>query len=72
MKEKDTARLIALVSAFAFEMVVLIGGLFFIGRFLDTRFDSSPLFTILLALIAIVAGILRLIKRANDLEDNDG
>ncbi len=72
MKQKDTARLIALVSAFAFEMVVLIGGLFFLGRFIDTRLETDPLFTIILALAAIVIGILRLIKRASDLEDDDG
>ncbi|MCF7925860.1 MAG: AtpZ/AtpI family protein [Candidatus Izimaplasma sp.] len=72
MKQNNTAKLIALASAFAFEIVVLIGGMFLLGRFLDTKLHTNPLFTVTLAFAAIVIGVIRLIKRANDMEDDDG
>lgn len=69
MKEDSALKAFALVSGFAFMMIVIIGGLLYLGIKLDTYFGLSPLFTILLTIFGIFAGLFNLIRKVSKLEE---
>jgi len=72
-KQEDSAlKVLALVSAFAFQMILLIGGFVFIGLTIDRNLDTSPFMVIIFGLLGIVIGIFRLIKTASDMEEKNG
>lgn len=72
-KEKQKkAKSLALVTGFVFEIVVLIGAGFFLGRWIDSYFESSPIWTVGLMLFLMFFGIIRLIIQINKLEDSNG
>lgn len=63
---------LAVVSGFAFTMIVIIGSGVFLGIKIDQWLTTSPLFTIILSLFGIFAGVLNLILNVSKLEDDDG
>jgi F0F1-type ATP synthase assembly protein I len=72
-KQEDGAlKVLALVSAFAFQMILLIGGFVFIGLTIDRNLDTSPFMVIIFGLLGIAIGIFRLIKTASDMEEKNG
>lgn len=69
-KQEDSAlKVLALVSAFAFQMILLIGGFVFLGIIIDRTLNTAPFMVIILGLLGIVVGIVRLIKTASDMEE---
>ena len=71
MKEDSALKAFALVSGFAFMMIVIIGFCIFLGIKLDAYFSVSPLFTIVLSVVGIFAGLFNLIRRVSKLEDKN-
>ncbi len=70
MNKQDSAlRTLALVSSFAFTMIVIIGLSVFIGITLDDFLNTKVLFTIVFSVFGIVGGIYNLIRNVSKLED---
>jgi F0F1-type ATP synthase assembly protein I len=70
MNKKNINQL-AVVSGFAFTMIVIIGVLVFLGIKVDGWLNMSPLFTIIFSVFGIFAGIYHLIRNVSKLEDQD-
>ena len=69
MKQKKAIEQLAVVSGFAFTMIVIIGASVFLGIKLDGLVDMSPLFTIIFSVFGIFAGIFNLIRSVAKMED---
>jgi F0F1-type ATP synthase assembly protein I len=54
-------------SAAAFQMAALIGGFTWLGTWLDQKFNTGSLFTIILALLGVGIGLYLIIKEVNAL-----
>jgi len=72
MKKDSAMRAFALVSGFAFTMIVIVGVCVFLGITLDNYLDTDVIFTIIFSVFGIFAGIFNLIRRVSKLEDQDG
>ncbi|AIO17955.1 Putative F0F1-ATPase subunit [Candidatus Izimaplasma bacterium HR1] len=69
MKQKKAIEQLAVVSGFAFTMIVIIGVCVFLGIKLDDLASTSPLFTIIFSVFGIFAGIFNLIRSVSKMED---
>ena len=67
-KKESNLRVYAIVSGFAISMIVVIGGMLFLGILVDRWLSLSPLFTILFGLLGIIAGIVQLIRMVSKWE----
>ncbi len=72
MKENKPIEQLAVVSGFAFTMIVIVGVSVFLGIKLDTWINTSPLFTIIFSVFGIFAGIFNLIRSVSKLEEHNG
>lgn len=72
MKDRKGLAIIGLVSAFAFSMILTIGGLIIFGIILDDWLDTGNTFTIIGGVLGIFAGIYNFIKQLLKLEDKNG
>ena len=66
---KKSVNQLAVVSGFAFTMIVIIGVCVFLGITVDDWLQTNPLFTIIFSVFGIFAGIYNLIRSASKLED---
>jgi len=55
------------LSSAAFQMAAVIGGFTWLGTWLDQKFKTSSLFTIILALFGVGIGLYLIIKEVNAL-----
>lgn len=69
MKNNKSVNQLAVVSGFAFTMIVIIGICVFLGITLDKYINTTPLFTIVFSVFGIFAGIYHLIRSASKLEE---
>lgn len=69
MKQKSNLEQLAVVSGFAFTMIVIIGVCVFLGIKLDEYVNTSPLFTIIFSVFGIFTGILNLIRTVSKMEE---
>ena len=69
MKQKKAIEQLAVVSGFAFTMIVIIGVCVFLGITIDEYLSTSPLFTIIFSVFGIFAGVYNLIRSVSKLED---
>lgn len=69
MKNKKALKSLAIVSGFAFTMIVIIGVCVFLGIKVDDYFNTSPLFTIIFSVFGIFAGIYNLIRNVSKMEE---
>ncbi|MEN9421747.1 MAG: hypothetical protein RI948_652 [Bacteroidota bacterium] len=68
MTEKNSANNPYLkLSSAAFQMAAVIGGFTWLGTWLDKKFNTSSLFTIILALVGVGIGLYLIIKEVNAL-----
>ncbi|GEM_PF-5831383 len=58
-----------LVSGFALKMVAIIAIMLFVGIRLDRWLQTNPLFTILLGMAGIIAGIVQLLRDVSRMEE---
>ena len=65
-KNKSNNTYLKLSSA-AFQMAAVIGGFTWLGTWLDQKFKTSSLFTIILALFGVGIGLYLIIKEVNAL-----
>lgn len=63
---------LAVVSGFAFTMIVIVGVSVFLGIKLDGWIHTSPLFTIIFSIIGIFSGIYNLIRQVSKVEEKNG
>lgn len=70
MKNKNVNQL-AVVSGFAFTMIVIIGVSVFLGIKVDQWLQLSPLFTIIFSVFGIFAGLFNLIRNVSKLEERN-
>ena len=71
MKDNNALKAFALVSGFAFTMIVIIGMDAFLGITLDNYLDTNVLFTIIFTVFGIFAGVFNLIRKVSKLEDEN-
>lgn len=72
MNQNKSVNQLAIVSGFAFTMIVIIGICVFLGITLDNYISTSPLFTIIFSVFGIFAGIFNLIRNVSKLEERNG
>jgi len=65
-KNKSNNTYLKLSSA-AFQMAAVIGGFTWLGTWLDQKFQTSSLFTVVLALLGVGIGLYLIIKEVNAL-----
>jgi F0F1-type ATP synthase assembly protein I len=65
-KNKSNNTYLKLSSA-AFQMAAVIGGFTWLGTWLDQKFQTSSLFTVVLALLGVGMGLYLIIKEVNAL-----
>ena len=65
-KNKSNNTYLKLSSA-AFQMAAVIGGFTWLGTWLDQKFETSSLFTVVLALLGVGIGLYLIIKEVNAL-----
>ena len=70
--DKKNVNQLAIVSGFAFTMIVIIGVSVFLGITLDNYIGTNPLFTIIFSVFGMFAGIFNLIRNISKLEDSNG
>ena len=59
-------------SAMGFQMAVVIGGMAWLGNYLDTKYaNEKPIWTIVLSLSGIAISLYIVIKQANRLSKDD-
>lgn len=58
----DLVRGLAYLSAITFSLSVSILGGFFLGRYLDLRFGTAPLFTAVLVILGATGGMVRVYR----------
>lgn len=51
---------LALITQLGISMFVPIAGMFFLGRYLDSRFDTAPLFLFALTILGVLAAFRNL------------
>ncbi len=71
MKKNSTVTAFALVSGFAFTMIVIIGLSVFLGIVLDNFLHTKVIFTMVFSVFGIFAGIYNLIRRVTKLEEQN-
>ena len=69
MKQRKAIEQLAVVSGFAFTMIVIIGVCVFLGIKIDEFVNSSPLFTIIFSVFGIFAGVYNLIRTVSKMEE---
>ena len=71
-KRNEAIAIIGLVSAFAISMILTIGGLVIFGYLLDGWLNTGVVFTIVLGVLGVFAGIYNLIRQVIKLEERNG
>jgi F0F1-type ATP synthase assembly protein I len=72
MKDRSALAIIGLVSAFAFSMLLTIGGLTVFGYLMDGWLNTGVLFTVIGGVLGVFTGIYNLIRQILKLEEKDG
>lgn len=67
MTEKKSNNTYLKLSSAAFQMAAVIGGFTWLGTWLDQKFQTSSLFTVVLALLGVGIGLYLIIKEVNAL-----
>jgi len=66
-KKNSSSNAYLKLSSAAFQMAAVIGGFTWLGTWLDQKFKTSSLFTIILALFGVGIGLYLIIKEVNAL-----
>jgi F0F1-type ATP synthase assembly protein I len=66
-KKNSSSNAYLKLSSAAFQMAAVIGGFTWLGTWLDQKFNTSSLFTIILALFGVGIGLYLIIKEVNTL-----
>ncbi|MEN9968824.1 MAG: hypothetical protein RIR94_1007 [Bacteroidota bacterium] len=66
-KKNSSSNAYLKLSSAAFQMAAVIGGFTWLGTWLDQKFNTSSLFTIILALFGVGIGLYLIIKEVNAL-----
>ncbi|HHT9105395.1 MAG TPA: AtpZ/AtpI family protein [Candidatus Wujingus californicus] len=68
-KDSETYRIVGLIGSFGFTTAGAVAGGYFLGSYLDKKFNSSPWFMLSLIILGITASFIeffKLIKKLNN------
>lgn len=71
MTDKNPRNAMFKLSAAAFQMAAVIGGFTWLGTFLDSKYATESLFTIVGALLGVGIGLYVVIKEVKQLSDEN-
>lgn len=60
--KEETYRIIGLVGSFGFTMAGSMAGAYFLGGYLDKKFNTSPWLTLCLIMLAIIGNFIEFFK----------